>query len=432
MLKRKNKNGGMTLVEVIVSMLVLSIAVVTVMTTFSMASKTNRGTKQKQSIESLMENLLEYAQAGGSDYKTWFHVDTANYTMEQSFAPGVTKQIELLSNIPQGYFKYSVRVTTDTAPAEYESTHLNDRGVIQFGGSGSNTILIDASLKSTDTDNFGAGDGISDYDNAAYDYFYTLHEGAVTAHNLEEEQTKAEIEEAGGTYSYTPWETVTMDVLWAHVDRELWLQTVSLPDNKMQLLANMVYEFDGGLFYPDGVSKRYEIPLYISGEYDTASSTVEPPMRLNQIYVLYSDATEEPDGYKNGAGTSKDVRILDAGDTLDANFFFVEQDVSIQNLSDVVGATSLSSRVPLTAKIAVSMYNPLSAHQEAPKRADIYCSCDVNLDGEGSIPNTTCHDYTLVPKVDEVRVATVTFEILEVDATGAETVLAKETVTRLQ
>ena len=55
MLGRKLKNSGMTLVEVLVSMLVLSIAAVTVISAFSMAAQVNTKAKKQQGTAALME-----------------------------------------------------------------------------------------------------------------------------------------------------------------------------------------------------------------------------------------------------------------------------------------------------------------------------------------------------------------------------------------
>ena len=54
MLRKSNKNSGMSLIEVIVSMLVLSIAVVAVTMSFSTASKINLGSRQKQDVDALV------------------------------------------------------------------------------------------------------------------------------------------------------------------------------------------------------------------------------------------------------------------------------------------------------------------------------------------------------------------------------------------
>ena len=59
---RKNKNKGFTLVEVIGSMLVLSITISSVLTAFSLSAKSNAKTKRIQGAESLMEDLLELAR----------------------------------------------------------------------------------------------------------------------------------------------------------------------------------------------------------------------------------------------------------------------------------------------------------------------------------------------------------------------------------
>ena len=269
MLRKSNKNSGMSLIEVIVSMLVLSIAVVAVTMSFSAASKINLGSKQKQAVESLMETVLEYAEAGGTDYKGWFKEDAP--TEHQLLEETTTTRKELLKNMKQGLYTYDVRVTTDKDPAKYDKAdQFNNFSVIQFGSSSSNSVLIDASLASNDRE--ATPSGVSDYDETAYEYFYTLHSSAVSEHNMIEAQKALEDE----SYDEDEWTLTQKADIPKIVDRELWLEVTKPTADKMQLKASLTYMFamtsaEDDVHLPDGTSDIYQIPIFVSEMYDLAS-----------------------------------------------------------------------------------------------------------------------------------------------------------------
>ena len=64
--KMKKQNQGFTLVEVVVSMLVLSIISVTILTAFTQAAKANTKSRKVQDAEKVLINFSEYLEAGGA------------------------------------------------------------------------------------------------------------------------------------------------------------------------------------------------------------------------------------------------------------------------------------------------------------------------------------------------------------------------------
>lgn len=440
MLGRKLKNSGMTLVEVLVSMFVLSIAAVTVITAFSMAAQVNTKAKRQQGAEALMENMLEYAEAGGTDFKGWFLVDDDDYdnlTPEVTPAPGVTPtpqtvKKEELRNMESGHLKYTVKITTDTAPAKYNSgtsgnTWLNDFSVIQFGGSDSNAILIDATG--------------SNYDDQAVAVFYSMHQNAIIQHDAEELALAEEDEE--GDYEPDLWQGTdkekSEDDISDSLDREIWIQSKQdgLSADKFRLVAHMSYTFNGTAEMPDSADLTYEIPLCYSEVFDKDTGA-EDQKHLNQIYVMYSAETTG----NNSEGV--DVRIWDPTQVLTVNLYAIKQ---ATNGKDVINPVDgeLTSDFKNAVKngnldayysggagnIVVSCRVPETTENKTPKSVTIYSPSTIDLkSGEYEDTQVTTKDKDLVAEGDEVRVVTITIEIIDPD-TGNR-ILTPETVTRLQ
>ena len=292
-MRKENKNSGMSLVEVIISMLVLSIAVVTVLSAFSMASKTNLQAKKHQCVESLMENFVEYAEAGGKEFGAYFGITAEPVPTPDPSAPPSTVTTETYRNVRQGYFDFDVEITTDTAPTKYASPELNDRPVIQFGGSGSTTVLIDASRSA----NVNNGN-----DNDAYNYFYTWHVIAMENRKaaIDADDTKSEEEKEEKKAECEP---KTFEEVRNQVDRELWISAVTTGPDKMKLEAYYRYELYG-IDLPAGVDTVYTSLIYISDEFDSAGSAGDNT--LDQVYILYSDSDYEMNDVR-----MQDIRILD-------------------------------------------------------------------------------------------------------------------------
>ena len=406
MLSKSNKNSGMSLIEVIVSMLVLSIAVVAVTMSFSTASKINMGTGQKQTAESLMENLLEYAEAGGTEYFTWFGADSSE-VLTDGVLP--SQQKTLYKGVKQGMHVYDVRVLVDNNPTEYANDKLNDYDVIQFGGASSNTILIDASLGSYNVKN--PTEQVSDYDEDAYEYFYNTHISAVLEANL-----------AGATPPLTP---TPMSQIPNYVDRELRLVVSKPVENKMQLTAKMTYILDDGIMISAGASDTFETTLFVSDLYDLASDTDEDAKKLNQIYIMYSPAKLETVGYNLG----QDIRVMDPNKVMDADIFIANQQTSLEDVDLAIGKNEITQRDTSTHTVFVSCSNPDgSGSSMQPAGGDIYCSGLLAIQGFDTT-TTTGHQQRMLAKGKEVRIIATTLEVLEA---GTDTVLASKTITHLQ
>ena len=417
-MQKENKNRGMSLVEVIISMLVLSIAVVTVLAAFSKASKINLQAKKHQCVESLMENFVEYAESGGTEFADYFGVDVTSgaYTVTEV---GSVKT-ETLKSLRQGYFNFDVEVTTDTAPAKYASTEFNDRPVIQFGGSGSTTVLIDASRSANVSNN---------NDTDAFNYFYTWHVIAMENEKarIDADDSIAEENKEAEKAMYDP---MPFDEVREKVDRELWICAVATGPDKMKLQAYFRYEVLG-VDLPVGVDTVYTSLIYVSDEYDKAGGEND----LNQVYVLYSEAEYEGNNFR-----LQDIRILDGATTaekkLDAIFYIIDQEETLRSLgSSGLLVNNLADRLGggATKPLNVSFINPdvspaTGGEAQTPQKAEIYCSVNAILNG-GDTNVTVMGTNEIVAKGNEIRVVTVTIKVLE---QGTGKVLSTKEITRLQ
>lgn len=407
MLKKSNKNSGMSLIEVIVSMLVLSIAVVAVTMSFSTASKINMGSKTKQNVESLMENLMEYTEAGGTDYKTWFHA-----TSDQVLANTATQKKVLYKGIGQGLYTYDVRVLTDTAPTtEYDT--INKKDVIQFGSASSNTIMIDAGLVSNNnySNSEISSSVVADQDEKAYETFYAYHRMAVL--------------EANAAGAVPPLTETALNQIPNYVDRELRLEITTPSANKMQLTAYFHYELDSSILLSAGTANTLEsTPLFTSVSYDVASAPDDGTSKLNQIYIMYSPAALEPVGYSLG----QDIRVMDPAHAMNATIFIANQQTSPMDVDIAIGKNTVEERDTSTHTVYVSARNPeTGAADMYPAGGDVYCSGRLSLQDFHS--TTVAHEKELVAKGKDVRVVKTTLDILEA---GTDKVLASKSVTHLQ
>lgn len=418
MLGRKLKNSGMTLVEVLVSMLVLSIAAVTVISAFSMAAQVNTKAKKQQGTAALMENMLEYAEAGGEDFQTWFGVSAADYSEP---APGVTpgpnEKVEELRNVQSGLLKYTVRVTTDTAPSEYEAGDLlhKTQEVIQFGGSGSNAILIDATGTSNDA--------------MVRDLFHSMHVSAVTVHNAEEDIKEAECLENGVPYVDDRWTEKSATEVNSLIDREIWIYSEPVSGDTYRVVGYITYTVSDSLELGDGtVNRVYKVPLCTSEEFDKESGGSGTKF-LKQIYVMYSTPLEADSG-GNLRRLGNDIRIWDSAGMMDVNLYLVKQTDSLKDIGEA-SEEHLDDWFTPGDKVLISCKNESNV-QTLPIALNIYSS--VSVETEATIPTgdgqpVQVYSESLLEKAEEVKVAKITIQIFDSD-TGNE--LAVEEVVRLQ
>lgn len=402
----RKKNKGFTLVEVIVSMLVLSITISSVLTAFSLSAKSNAKTKRIQGAESLMEDLLELAGAvkKSSEYAgTCAGLYSGTATTKQSLSNTQPVEIVEITGVQKGSYTYKVVVTRDTQPAKYSG--MNNKQVLSFGASGSKSAMIDASLNGNDIN----GDGINDNDYSALDEFYTAHINKVAEYN------------AALPVGGTPLTEKTEDEVKSLIDRDILLEAVKTPEGEMELAAYMCYTVPDSLELPDTVERTQKTEIYRSAAYHMASDTTEGAEKLDRIYLLYSPWADEDRSTAN----NYDVRIVDKDKVLGADVFLVYQEDTKKTVDSTLLTQQLSDR--FNAKdIKVYFGEKSDISQSAPYRVDLYSSAEIKW--TGSVFGVTAKSHSMISETAEIRVEELTIKIF--DAEGNE--LASGTAACLQ
>lgn len=410
---RKKKNEGFTLVEVIVSMLVLSITIVSVLSAFSTAAKSNTRTKKMQGAETLLENLLEYTKANAKGFDSEKDLDELGLytdlflmdgcTVTTKFSDTNDVEVSELAGVKEGLYGYTVRITRDRKPDAYNTESLNDHKVISFGETGSKTVVINAS--------------VPDYDKDALDLFLAMNKEKVEQHNLAVEAEKL----VNPTPTMTPMTELTQTEMEQKLKRELWLETSQPKPDKVQLRAYMVYTVPDDLPLPDGAERQIKTEFFASGEFDRSGGVSEASDRLRQIYVLYT-----PSSVAEGLAES-DIRILDKEGQLDANLFLAYQMSGLEAV-DAAVSKDLGGRYTSSERIRVSFQDSTVLYE--PLRLGLYCSSALSI--VGAEPSTVKKEVnSLVAGSEECRVVTVNIEVID-PATGKVLAGTKEPVACLQ
>ena len=425
MLISKKNNKGFSLVEVIVSMLVLSIVISSVLTAFSLSAKSNAKTQKAQSAESLMEDLQELAGAVQDSSRfvgtceTMFHVVAPTPQVLSS-----TQSLYKLTGISKGSFSYDVDITIDTEPSDYED--MNDIEVLTFGESGKATILIDASENGNKL--YGYSENWCDA--MAVNRFITLRNDKINADNalLAEGETPTE--------PLNPDDATDKQTVRVLIDRDVYLEVIETPTGKVQLTGYFSYQLGGDdtSFDIGGASRIWEYPFFPAQEFSKPGTGTEGDEELGRIYLLFSPFVSE----NRTATGNYDVRIWD--DTqrlLDTDIFIVYQESSIQSIDpSSPGGTallgqSLAERYPetdVTKKVDVSFAKRGELAEKPPHDpncVNLYSPAKIVC---GSFATVNAHSNQMIPQDQEIRVHTITIEIKDSDGV----VLATDTVTSLQ
>lgn len=410
MITKKN-NKGFTLVEVIVSMLVLSIVISSVLTAFSLSAKANAKTKKVQNAESLMEDLLELASAvkdsseyadkvaalfGGSKTVTQALSDTAPIqTVEKCTVSGINK----------GSFSYNVEIVRDTEPAAYND--MNTTSVINFGATGSKSVLINASTKGT---LFMPGDTENGYDKMALDEFVDMRNSKIRTDNLALAPGATPTPEIDmNLMAPADYETAINEIK-AEIDRDVYLETVLKPSGKMELVAYFSYEASADIEFLDGVNRKLEYPFFYSGEFNKASDTMAGAEKIERVYLLYSPA--ESHWETSYLGADYDIRIYDEQALLAADVFIVCQEESTQTINSILAGKDLSTRFnDATQNVKVS-FAKRGASEKSPARVDLYCPAEITC---GVLTNVTAHNHQMIAEGESIRVQELTITIKDSD-----------------
>lgn len=366
-MRQTEKNSGFSLIEVIVGMLMLTIVIVSVLTAFTASAKNNVRTKKEQSAENLAVNLMEYAKAGGEEFSVVF---------------GGTEEIPeaadavLLSDVPEGFFTYDVVVEKKYDAVEYDKDLLNAYETIRLGTEDKQTVFVDLGMN-----------GIS-YDNSVVRLFLETHE-------LYMEELNASLAE--------PEEVLTEQQLRQRMTRELVISTESIDAQKMQLVAELVYELEDTVKLPEDTERTVIREVCRSVSFDRGDISFGNTKKIEQIFVLFTP-------YQGKKG-SADIRILDEAKVLNSKLFLVWQETADEALSDELYEKNLATRTG-GAKVDIS-YTSREGIPADPYRMELYSAVDFDAEYSSNVVN---HIYSLVPTGSGTRIASVLVQVKDPDS----------------
>ncbi|MBE5930736.1 MAG: type II secretion system protein [Lachnospiraceae bacterium] len=415
MITKKN-NKGFTLVEVIVSMLVLSIVISSVLTAFSLSAKANAKTKKVQSAESLMEDLLELASAvkDSSEYADkvagLFGGSRGASTWEDS------NKVEkcTVSGVNKGSYSYSVEIIRDTEPDEYNS--MNTTSVVSFGETGSKSVLINASTNGT---LFMPGDAENGYDTMALNEFVEMRNSKIRTDNLALGPTATPAPEIDmNVMTATEYEAAINEIK-SKIDRDVYLETVLRPSGKMELLAYFSYEAHSSLVLEDTATRRIEYQFFSSGEFNKAGDTTPGAEKLDRVYLLYSPAEAHWETGITDSSMIYDIRIYDEQALLAADVFVVCQEASATINSDLADK-KLNERFGSAPSISVSFAKRgEGVAAKSPARVDLYCPAEITF--ASGVSNVSTHSHQMIAENEEIRVQELTIAIKDSDGNTVAT-----------
>lgn len=377
-MRQTEQNKGFSLIEVIVGMLMLTIVIVSVLTAFTASAKNNVRTKKEQSAENLAVNLMEYAKAGGEEFSTVF-----GGTEE---VPGATG-IVVLSDVPEGFFSYDVVVEKKYDAVEYDKDLLNAYETVRLGATDDRSVYIELGRH-------GAG-----YDSSVVRMFQRMHEEHIDELN---EEAEVEAEEEGDP-APEPEVALTESEIRQHLTRELVLTAQSVSSQKMQLVAELVYELDPEVELPEDIERTVSREVCTSVEFDRGDLILTNGKKLEQIYILYAPY--------EGKNSGTDIRILDGAKVLNSKVFLVWQETTGEVLNAELFEKDLATRTG-GAQVSLS-YTSRAGLPADPYHLELYSAMDVN--GEYS-PNVVSHPYALVSTGSGTRIASISVQIKDPDS----------------
>lgn len=391
-MNKKLNQKGFSLVEVIVSMLILSIVIVSILAAFTQSAKSNLKTKNIQGAEALVTNLVEYVEAGGSDFLE-FVSGASDITLPEGDADG--EQTFNLNNVPMGYNKYTIKVTKDNSPDKYDLS-LNKYAIIKLGDSLRASLMVDVSDKGCDED----GDGRNDIDDRVLNMFYTFNLDAIEAANTQallNDPTAEEIEKPAN-----------QEALENHVSREVIIETKKDGTTKMYIEVKLRYTLDSTVMIPAAESRVWEEPIFVSEKYANATSTDEGAVKLGSIYLAYEDSQivkKAPDAK---------VRIVGENEVFGANVYIACQDsVSLDDsISKTITERMSGKQVTVDFSDGGILKKPASCH--------VYCSGTVSLRNTfAAADNVLSTSNSLVATDEQIRAIGYKFEVYGSDASYA-------------
>lgn len=406
----KQKNSGFSLVEVVVSMLVLSIVVVSVLSAFTTSAKVNNKSKEAQNATSLLEDVEEYVKAGGiKDVNAYcdhqeagetsgldvFNIYGATSISRVKPAPGSTDHVTTytLTNVAKGFNAYTIEIKEDTDPDRLKKAGMNEYEQISLGDANNASTLFDVA-------------GIASYDEQVLNIFRQYHLNYLDACN-------DEIDNPGDYYTkptFTGSDCKFLDVTkgkntkftaadTAMISREIILKVNAPAASKMEVEVLLRYILDDRVAVEDedgdgstDNEHQYDYELYKSIRFDDYTVTDEDAMHLENIYLLYAPSM------LTGNANGTDIRVIGDTSKLSANLFVVYQE-EVTSLIDAADVANKTLQQRMAGKGTVHVFC-----ESAPNRLDCFCSTKIaKAGGASAFGSVSFTDNNLISTKKSVR-----------------------------
>ncbi len=350
----KSKNNGSSLIEVIVSMLILAIIVVPMLNMFVTSAKVNRKTQLQQYATTVAENVMESVMAEAAGYT----IATATAGADGSYSQHVT-------GLSQGTGAFSADITYDPSPYKLVTGDLNNYSMPDI-----------TSLSSVDTAIINV-DFTSEEESIA-DYFYQSHVYAVEFVN--QEIMNAALEAYWAAWSeWNNWDPVEHngdaqpadppnrqdyeDQATASMETELTkdqieqaiTRTVNLTIQRdsttglIRVKADVIYLLpeDINVGQEEGTAGSYSSEFFNSNWYAVAD--------LKQIYLLYKpyDATLDGTQSVNKEQITFDMDAVHQLSDFKADFFLVTQGTTAATFTEKLTLYMTSTVAEYYSKLSV-------------------------------------------------------------------------------
>jgi len=434
--KMNKKNSGFTLVEVIVSMMILSIVIVSVLAAFTQSSKTNLKSRLVQGAETLLDNLVEYVEVGRAEVS----IDGVYYPQQVDFSKSFTDMGLITSQTPanpletdtvitytytgvgSGFNTYKVVVTKDTDPAAYSGDDMNSFEIINLGDATNCSMLFDLVAGADEFDN----DALSTFRGLHQDYLASVNElrddknldpivvpeyDGVTEYNFSK-YSSADLNKTTQPGNFTGGERTK-------VARKVFINVESKNDGKYIVVnVGFRYVLDNDVAIADSSNRTKDYIVATSIPFDANNQT--SGSYLENLYFLY--APTDFSGTNNDLdlnvfnydiileGTGKTLLGAKNGTKGHANFFIAYQETSSLEANDAAGKT-LSQRDNKDKTVKIKFDGTTADAAEI----DVYASCKLTQASTGAQFKTLIDNKLIATQVSK-RVITYKIEIFDKDS----------------
>lgn len=438
--KLKKRNGGFSLVEVIVAMMIMSIVIVSVLAAFTQSSQANLKSRLVQGAETLLSNLVEYVETGRAEvteegtgaYKPMLvdfsksFTDMGTASEQDPASPLATDTVisYTYNSVASGFNTYKVVVTKDIDPSDYSNAEMNEYEIINLGDSTNASMLFDLVA------------GADDFDRDALSVFRGLHQdylASVNEYRAGKDLDPITIPEYDGVTEFN-------FSKYAAADKDRTSQPGNFTEGERSKVARKVFvnveKKNGGNQVVVNVGFRYVLDsdvaiandsertrnyiVYTSVAFD--SNTASSGTYLENLYFLY-----QPTDF-TGTKNSLDLNIYnydiiyegDGAKLLGAkngtkghcNFFIAYQESSLLTVADAAGK-KLSERANKDKTVKLKFDGTQAG--TAAVDIDVFASCKIGFEDGATSTFSSKNENKLIATQKSKRVVSYKIEIFDKD-----------------